>query len=384
MQQFTGLTPAQRAEHVFRHVLENSRHRRLLSPGESLNSICVGSTHEDHSPPTPMGYRVDACLAELPSPLNAVGFGYRRGVKPDILLPGGRQLFSPIVRQNLLELDVPPFRIAPGQLVATPARGGAIDGHGYVRGSSNATALASRGAAQLHDVLAEVRAEAGGLGLPDEFTAVLLKALLVHGASWPESWVQLRCLLDNDATEEDFRKLLTQLGGYGRLDVSRVLECTAQRATMLGAGILRPEEGHVYRVPLPPCFNATTEYRRLTITLAWLTPLNHRHRKYRGAVLWFDPPTAPLQVRRSAVDWNAVKRGTVQHEILEGTRAVGIADGDTLQVKVNCREDAGGERDLSVRYALAVTLEAAAASVLPVYEQVRLRLRPAIPIVPVR
>lgn len=383
MQQFNGLTPAQRAEHVFRHILENSRHRRLLSPGESLNCICVGATHEDQSPPVNVGaYRVDACPNGLPSPLNALGFGYRRAIKPDILLPGGRQFFSPMVRHGKLELDVPPSRSAPGQLVAMPAVGGATNAEGYVRGSSNATALASRGAAQLYDVLSDLRGEAGIAAIPERFTAVLLKALLVHGAAWPDSWDQLRSVLPADATDEDFRKLQTQIGGYGRLEIERVLACTAQRATMLGAGTLQPELGHIYRVPLPTCFNATTEYRRLTVTLAWMTPLNHRHRKYRGTILWFDPPTAPLQVRRTAGDSNAVRRGTVQHEILEGTRAIGIADGEVLEIKVNCRKDAGGDGEMGVNYALAVTLEAAATSILPVYQQIRQRLQPAVEIAP--
>ncbi len=378
LQQFTGQTPAERSTHVFRWILNNSRHRRLLSPGESMNSLCVGATHEDSTPAFPMGYRCDPCDTGLPSPLNALGAGYRRAVKPDIVLPGGRQLVSPSVQSSELRLDVLPFTVAPGQLVAMPGPAGTVDGRGNVRGSSNSTALATRAAAHLHDVLTELRLENGTAELPDACTAVLLKTLLVHGAVWPQSWERLRSLLSADATEAEFRKLRMQLGGYGRLDVERVLQCTEQRATMLGCGVLEPEQGHIYRIPLPPCFNASTEWRRLAVTLAWLTPLNHRHRKYRGVVLWFEPPTTALQVSRSAADHNAVRRGTVQHEILEGTRAVVVGDGDALEIKVNCREDAGGDGPLAVRYGLAVTLEAAVTSRLPVYEQIRQRIRPVV------
>jgi hypothetical protein len=263
-----------------------------------------------------------------------------------------------------------------------PGLTGAANGEGYVRGCSNSTALATRAAAQLFEMLSELRAASPVAILPDGSIAVLLKALLVHGASWTEDWRALETLLPADHNDADVRKLLMQLGGYGRLNVERVLECTAQRATMIGAGVLQPEQGHVYQIPLPTCLNASVEYRRLTITLAWMTPLNHRHRKYRSTVMWFDPPGEELQISRRAADSNAVRRGTVQHEILDGQRAVAIADSDLLRVKVNCREDAGGDIELGANYAIAITLEAAATSSLPIYEQIRDRIRPRVPIRP--
>ena len=231
-------------------------------------------------------------------------------------------------------------------------------------------------------MIAELRATAGDERLPESTTAVLLKALLVHGASWPDAWRTLSGILPAGNTESDIRKLLTQLSGYGKFDLSRVMECTAQQATMFGCGTLAPEQGHVYRVPIPPSLNATIEFRRLIITLAWLTPLNQRHHKYRGAVLWFDPPQDRLRVERCAADHNAVRRGTVQHEILDGHRAVAIVDGDALQIKVNCREDAGGSENMEIPYAIAITLEAAVNSTLPIYEEVRTRIQPQVRVAP--
>lgn len=380
--QLNSLSVAKRSEHIFRHVFGNARHRRILSPAEAVNALCVGATHEDQAGAFPMGYRSDVCPQGFPSPLNALNGGYRRGIKPDVLLPGGRQLFTPVMSGAEIRLDPLSHKVSPGQRVAAPGPGGALNAEAYVRGSSNATALASRSAAVIYEMLSELRAAAGVARLPESATAVLLKVLLVHGASWPDAWRALTEILPAAHTESDIRKLMMQLSGYGKFDLSRVIECTAQRATLFGSGMLAPEQGHVYQVPLPPSLNATIEFRRLIISLAWLTPLNQRHRKYRGAVLWFDPPGDPLQIGRRAADHNAVRRGTVQHEILDGRRAVAIADGDLLEIKVNCREDAGGSDDMEIPYAIAVTLEAAVNSTLPIYEEVRARVQPQVRIAP--
>ena len=380
--QLNALSVEDRCVHVFRHVFSNARHRRILSPAEAVNALCVGATHEDHASTVSIGYRADVCPHGFPSPLNALNGGYRRGIKPDLLLPGGRQLFTPVMQGAQIRLDPLLHKISPGQLVAMPGPGGALNAEGYVRGSSNSTALATRSAGLLCEMAAELRAAAGDAQLPESATAVLLKALLVHGASWPDAWRALSSILPEGYTEGQIRKLMMQLSGYGKFDLSRVIECTAQRATLFGCGILAPEQGHVYRVPLPPSLNATIEFRRLIITLAWLTPLNQRHRNYRGAVLWFDPPTDPLQVNRCAADHNAVRRGTVQHEILDGRRAVAVADGDALEIKVNCREDAGGFDGMEIPYAVAITLEASVNSTLPIYEEIRTRIHPAVRVVP--
>jgi hypothetical protein len=121
--------------------------------------------------------------------------------------------------------------------------------------------------------------------------------------------------------------------------------------------------------------------RRLTITLAWLTPVNPIHRAWRRADLWFTPPPTPLEVIRQEADGNAVQRGTVQHEVLEGDRATAFVDGDNLEILVNCRADAGALED-PVPYALATTLEVAADIGVPVYEEVRERVQARVRVAP--
>ncbi len=121
--------------------------------------------------------------------------------------------------------------------------------------------------------------------------------------------------------------------------------------------------------------------RRLVISLAWLTPTKPDHRLYRSAALWFDPPRDVLLVERQEVHGRAVRRGTIQHEVLDGDQAAPFVDGDELQVQVSCRAHAG-ELDEPVPYALIVTLEVAEAIDLPIYDEIRARIRPRIRIVP--
>lgn len=155
--------------------------------------------------------------------------------------------------------------------------------------------------------------------------------------------------------------------------------CTDQRVTVLGVGKLDDGEGQEFLLPLPPSMSAVTEKRRLTVTLSWLTPLNSARQSYRIAHLWFSPKN-DLAEHTIFADHNAVQRGTVQHQVLESSKAVDFQDGDGIKIKVNCRADAGDIPE-PIRYALAVTLEVAEGIDIPVYQEVqdRLRLRVQIP-----
>jgi hypothetical protein len=144
--------------------------------------------------------------------------------------------------------------------------------------------------------------------------------------------------------------------------------------TALSGGLLQAEQAHVHRFPLPPSLSGRPGRRSVTITLAWFTPVNASHQRWRRADLWFTPPETPLQVKRLEADGRCVQRGTVQHEILKGHRAAAFVDGENLEIKVSCRADAGAFED-PIPYALATTLEVAPAIGVTVYEEVRERVQ---------
>lgn len=374
--QFRAMSAADLQAEVLRAVAADARNRRLLSPAEAVNVLTVGAVHEDASTGAAPPNTIQPFVGNgLPSVINAQGMGYRRAIKPDILLPGGRVVLRQAMAQSpKATLEVMGQARPPGQRVAAPGQApGDLAYTWHTRGTSNAAALTSRAAAELYDVLDALRDEPGGELIDAVPRAVWLKILLVHSASWGEAGQVLEQLLRTRQNGRHFKEYVTRLLGYGGIEPARVHECTQHRVTALGGGQIQAEQAHVHRFPLPPGLSGLRGWRRLTITLAWLTPIHTTHQSWRRADLWFTPPTDPLQIQRQQAEWRAVQRGTAQHEVLEGDQAAAFVDGDSLEVRVSCRPDAGALED-AVPYALATTLEVAEEIGVDIYDEIRVRV----------
>ena len=89
---FGELDSTERASAVFNALAADTRKRTLLSPSETLNGLTIGAVHSDLSEP-PEGYRLINPFNgnAFPSVVSAHGPGNRRSVKPEVMLPGGRQ-----------------------------------------------------------------------------------------------------------------------------------------------------------------------------------------------------------------------------------------------------------------------------------------------------
>jgi hypothetical protein len=354
-------------------ILDQAPHRRLLAPSEAINALTIGAAHADAYPgdvPPTQRNLIDS--PKLPSPINALGLGFRRTVKPDVLLAGGRQMYSDTAVGGGTA-SCSPVRTSgpPGQRAASPGTvAGELGATRFSRGTSNAAARASRQLAWLYDaVVLPMRERIGDL--PE---AVLLKALLVHAASWDEAVDRLTPILEADNDSRGQKSHCARLLGYGAVDEGRLGGGTASRVVLVGASTLADDLAHVYAIPLPPSLSGERVWRRVTITLAWSTPINPKHRNYRRGRLWFDAPKETLAVERVNAQWQTVRRGTLQHEVMEGERAAAFADGDTLDIRVNCKADAGELTD-EIPYALAVTLEAAPMIDVSIYEEIEARVR---------
>ncbi len=162
-------------------IKKDIRNRRISAPADSINSITVGALHADRSEFNDPGKRIDILPSQLlPSPISALGNGFRNSIKPEIYLPGGRQLYDWSKENKYM---ISHSKLAPGQKAAsTPVNPGENNRYVYTRGTSNAAALATRCAAQIHEVLNEFR-EQDADKIPEINISVLIKALLVHGAS---------------------------------------------------------------------------------------------------------------------------------------------------------------------------------------------------------
>ena len=378
--EITQLPPEKLRIETLRALIADAHLRRLLSPSESVNSLCVGASHEDASASWISGSRRDLLpdsghdMGRLPSPLTSIGMGYRRSIKPDIIAPGGRVLFR--ARPAPLSAPETTFEpicsiIPPGLTVATPTpMAGSLEGTRTFHGTSGSAAIVSHYGALILEELADLQTEAGGSIDPSAW-AVLTKALLVHGAVLPRAEDELREAFG--ATNADRMKdNIARFYGYGVIDLERSLHCASQRATAIGWGELGDEEAAIYELPLPPSLAGVVTPRRLTITLAYFAPIRLRNRVHRAGELYILPDLQTLRLRRIAADGRSVRRGTVQHEVLAGDGAAAFLSGDNARIQVNCRSLAGTLVD-RVPYGLAVTLETAAA--LPIYEEISVRLQ---------
>jgi hypothetical protein len=170
-------------------------------------------------------------------------------------------------------------------------------------------------------------------------------------------------------------QLQTAFLGYGAVSAERSLFSTDERITFLGCGGIRDNFGHTFRFPLPAALAGKNVKRRVTYTLAWLTPINLRHSSYRTAKLKVEwPESDPLQLKVAGAKKTAAQRGTVEHHVREGTKIVAFGDEHWLEITVACKADAGDLAE-SIPYALAVSLEIAEPLGVSIFEEVRERVR---------
>lgn len=373
---FNNLSEDAKRDVVLKALYENARHRKILSPAESINGLTIGALHYDSSQISHLGDRHDVYSLSLPSPISAFGSGYRRAIKPDMLFSGGKLLFRRETDSSGNLVFVPAItRLAPGSQVASPSQlAGDLKKTAFCQGTSNAAALASRSAVICYEVLDEIFNDQSINILDELAVAPLIKAMLAHGCTWGEIYQHLNGILNSSRQNNlQIKNWISQWAGYGVSDINKVLGCTEQRATMLGFGYLKDEEAHVFRLPLPPSLSSRKDKRKITITLAWLSPIASSTQKYRVANLWFEALDNKLSPQRLDGDWRSVRRGTLQHEIFEGDKAVPISDGDSLRIKVNCKKEAGKIIE-AVPYGLVVSLEVAEGIEVPIYEEIKTRI----------
>lgn len=373
---FSKLTPDEIRSLTWDALVAIAQDCRILSPAESFNSLAVGALHEDASGAPVNDSRVDLFPAvpnslSLPGTYGARGMGYRRAIKPDLCLPGGRLLYraSPLSAGKPVTVFEPSNSdLAPGLAVATPSPlAGKLSGIRYFRGTSGAAAVASHYGGLILENLASM--SKSGAAIPDRYLAVLTKALLVHCAYLPDSVAELVSHLPS-ATGDRARDAISRFYGYGSVDPTTVLNGAATRATAVAWGTLQDGEGDRYEFPLPPSLSGTPVNRVVTITLAYFSPLTLRDRRQRAMETYFIPDKDALAVSRLDQAWRTVRKGTVQHERLGGSTATAFIDGDAMKVQVNCRAITNVKSDVS--YGLAVSI--ATLADLPIWNEVAARL----------
>ncbi|MGO9120135.1 MAG: S8 family peptidase [Desulfomonilaceae bacterium] len=378
------------------HLLSDALGRRLLSPSEAVNIVTVGATHCDFSTASSVERLIDPLnLSSLPSPLNKQGPGFKRAVKPEVLYRGGRQLYHEPLKSaaSTASLRISEVTRPPGQKVAAPGPEGILNATRHIRGTSNATALVTRNAALVYELLNELNDQPGAEQLEDQWASVIIKTILVHSAGWREAQETVRRLIaaGNVVNGISEKAALARLLGYGSIDTERLFRSTDHRTMLLGFQYLQKDHAHVYSLPIPSGLNGVRGWRRVVVTLGWCTPINPRISAYRRARLSFEPYSIVgkegkkilndgeletlLNMRRVEADWQAARRGTLQHEMFEGIDASSFPDNSHFQIQVNCAAEGGDKlENLEIPYCLAITVEVAAELNISIYQEIRNRI----------
>ena len=380
--EFEQAAPEAREQAMLNALNAAKSQRTLLSPAECLNALTIGASHSGSAfnGALPANAVDPFTSGELPNIVSAMGLGYRKAVKPDLLLDGGRAPVRFVASgQELVVTPVTASARSFGLKAASPSPLGGTQHEDFTWGTSVATALATRAGHKIHDVLLDAVNGSNHADIPPEYIALVIKALLVHGAKWGakgdlmDQIFQPQGVGSHHARRDDIARLL----GYGVPDLSRVLDCAENRATMVGYGEIAPDSALLYKIPLPPGLDGVRAFRGLTTTLSWFSPINSRHQGYRMAALdissraeekyWIasDRPCQPTD--------KATARGTVFHERRSAESATVFLDDGQILLRISCRSAAGDLQE-NIPYALVVSFEVGVDAGIQVYEQIRTRL----------
>lgn len=368
-QQFCGLAVEQKQKAVYENVWNTLQNRKILSPSESINAVTVAGSYSDYAQPPYYGHQLPI-VEGYPAPYSRIGPGYKNAIKPDMINNGGRlgYSFSSIMDDDPAELKVVITNSSSGvgQGVASPNTPTAQIN---TCGTSNATALTSRLCAEYLNVLRSNEL----LSIPNNYEAIALKAMLIHSCSWG---VIGQDLMNNYVPNVPRRKRAETLKwvGYGYPDKDFSSFCTDQRVTVMGYGELNSGQQTKFSFPLPDCLIAEAVKKKLTITLAWMSPIAPKNKNYKLADLLFSADNHKLIAeKRENSDENTSRRGTVQHEVFEGKTASTYVSGSNVEIVVQCKKSSTTQSP--VKFVLMATLEVAPEYNLPIYQEVEALVR---------
>ena len=370
---FASKNTENRTTSILKFANEQSHLHKLLSPAESMNALTIGAMFSDFANFNETQQQILPCENGIVDPASAIGKGINKSIKPDIMYYGGRNTFTKIQNQpNFAEWRYP-HSYSPGILSAAPFMVGNSK-ESYSSGTSNATALISHEAARCYDIIDSL--VNNGYLIDQQYYALLIKAMLVHGAEWDDHLFQrYSALLSVNQEPSD---TVYKYFGYGLPDVEKAQICTSKKAILIGFGELKDGEADIFSLPLPFDFSHSKIHRKLTITLASFAPTIANRQKYKASQVFVTLEGKKSTWKRKDADWQAVMRGTLQHEIFENDKTEVWGENDKLGIKINCRNDADPNFVLPTRYAVMVSFEIKDAIDVDVYTKIAEKIRPRI------
>jgi hypothetical protein len=354
----------------------------LLGPAESINALTVGAWNHDEVPPAQRlatANRLDPYPEiRMVNPSSALGPGFARSVKPDVVMAGGREHLLPRASNPVVKAAPASAARQAGLKAAAPP-----NGVGWSGGTSAAAAQASRLAHRVHDVLEGAYGQTF-LQLPKKSRAVLLKAFLVHAARWPDDGANLVLETIGPAGKRkhvERKANVCRYFGYGCVDPERAISCAEDRATFWAVGEIARETAVPVRIPIPAAIGGRAQPHALAATLAWLAPVKPGTLRYRGVRLQLLEPAdlKDLGVKTDGTqpDRNQAARGTVLHRRWSGRRAPAVDQDEWLELVVQREPDPLELEAEPVPFALVATIDMP--EIVGIYQEVRQRLAVPIP-----
>jgi len=290
--------------------------------------------------------------------------GYRRSTKPDILLAGGGQpvRFDPISADLVIASHPNPSRHW-GLKVAAPS-GDATSGTHFTIGTSGANALATHTAHRIYDAVERAYPQLTAT-MDHGHKAALIKALLVHCASWRDVEEFIRPIVDPEGSlhHEHWRREVCRHLGYGFVDPEDAIACAGDRATMWATGTLGIEGSTMFNVPVPPALGTSANHREVRATLAWLAPIRPGHLAYRAVKLKInalsgeDLGSFGVSTTTSQPSNSQSESGTIIHRRWRDARIGNFEEDAAIPIHIQREKDQGTPIDDPIPFGLAVTVE---------------------------
>ncbi|MBS0982163.1 S8 family peptidase [Gluconobacter cerinus] len=376
--------PTERRDAIIRAVDNAKSQRTIFSPAESVNALTIAAAHSDGSnEPLPPNLADPFPLFAAPNLNSGLGLGFNRSVKPDIMLPGGRQVAHPTMSGGL---RIKGWEAAAyfGQKVASPDPNTAdLKMVRRSSGTSNAAALATRAGLLIGSIL-----DSSPLSARDDVpwyrkptAPCVLKALIAHGASWGEVGETMTGLLyTGKVSLPRAKEGVCRAIGYGQVNHERIIEGDRRRVTLLGQDLINKERRHEWRVPLPNELSSAAEFRRIIVTLAWLSPVQANSSNYRmfGLQLVGSDGLSSIWEGANRASYqpsvHSSQRGTLVHAIYEGKKAIPFDENGNFILNVQATSKLSFVSDIKIPYALAVTIEVADTISSDIRDEIRRRV----------
>ncbi|QDC44771.1 S8 family peptidase [Methylophilus medardicus] len=382
---FLAATPAEREASLVNAIEKAKGTRSILSPAESVNSITVGALHEEVNTNAPQNATDPYPSFVMTNLASSVGFGVNRSIKPDVVEQGGRFAVRGSNHPGGYVEVHPHVTSDFGQVAACPSKTGDLQATRRSAGTSNSTALITRTCNLIADALDEVF-ENDGLRWLDMGTRVpILKALLTHSCQWGDIGKVLEVAFPPQGRYvwSKRRDSVAKFLGYGRPQVEDVLAGNNRRITLLGDDVIKPEERHVYTIPIPKSMFRSREIKKIKITLAWTAPVLTSMADYRGVALRVVDEHGRADFwegceRGGALQPNGdtTARGTVMHLQMEGKVAKQLKDNNqNLTICVQARALHDSLINAPIPYALAISIEVGQSITANIYQEVQENIR---------